>query len=137
MTLKSHKALIRKWIDAWIVNDLDVLDEIFAQDYKVNEMLIGIAGVKQGVQFLHAVLSDITAELHEIVAEEDKVVIRWSVRGRHAGNFMGIPPTGKELELTGINIYQIVDHKMIANHEQTNIAEVIQKLKANHETDVQ
>lgn len=137
MTLEAHKALVRRWIDAWIAMDLDVLDEIFARDYVVNETLIGVDGVKQAVQFLHTVLSGISAELHEFVAEGDKVVIRWTIRGRHAGNFMGIPPTGKELELTGINIYQIVDHKIIANHEQTNIAEVIQKLKANNEADVQ
>jgi predicted ester cyclase len=93
--------------------------------------------LKQAVQFLHAVLSDISAELHEIIAEEDKVVIRWTIRGRHTGNFMGVLPTGKELELKGINIYQIVGHKMIANHEQTNISEVIQKLKAASEADPQ
>ncbi|HEU0295393.1 MAG TPA: ester cyclase [Anaerolineales bacterium] len=134
--LETNKALIRKWIDAWIVNDLVVLDEIFAQDYRVNETRIGVEGVKQAVQFLHSVFSDISAELHEMIAEEDKVVIRWTIRGRHTGNFMGVLPTGKELELTGINIYQIVDHKIIANREQTNISEVIQKLKANPEADV-
>ena len=132
MTLEPNKALIRRWIDAWVISDLDVLDEIFASDYAVNETRVGVEGVKQAVQFLHSVLSDISAELNEIVAEEDKVVIRWTVRGRHAGNFMGAPPTGQELKLTGINIYQIVENKIVANHEQTNIAEVIQGLKADN-----
>jgi len=136
MTLETNKDLIRKWINAWIANDLDVLDEIFAPDYRVNESLIGIAGVKQGVQFLHTVFSNISAELHELVAEEDRVVIRWTIRGRHAGDFMGIPPTGRELALTGINIYQIIDHKIAANHEQTNISDVMQKLKANNQAEV-
>jgi steroid delta-isomerase-like uncharacterized protein len=137
MTLGFNKALIQKWIDAWTANDLDALDEIFARDYAVNETLVGVEGVKQAVQFLHTVLSDISAELHEIVAEEDKVVIRWTIRGSHTGNCMGIPPTGKELELTGINIYQLVDGKIHANHEQTNIPEVLQKLKASAESDTQ
>lgn len=132
--LEGNKALVRNWIDAWTANDLDVLNEIFAQEYRVNETLIGVEGVKQAVQFLHTVLSDISAELHEMVAEADKVVIRWTIRGRHAGDFMGIPPSGKELELAGINIYQILDNKIVANHEQTNVSEVIQKLKANDAT---
>ena len=135
--LEANKALIHKWIDAWTANNLEVLDEIFAQEYSVNGTLIGVEGVKQAVQFLHSVFADISAELHEIVAEEDKVVIRWTIRGRHAGNFMGIPPTGKDLELTGINIYQILDNKIVANHEQTNISEIIQKLKADATTDEQ
>ena len=132
--LEANKALIRKWIDAWTAKDLDLLDEIFARDYTVNGALVGADGVKQAVQFLHSVLSGVTAQLHEIVAEEDKVVIRWTIGGRHTGDFMGIPPTGKELELAGINIYQILDNKIVANHEQTNISEVIQKLMANDTT---
>ena len=133
--LEANKALIRKWIDAWTANNLEALDGIFAPEYSVNETLIGVEGVKQAVQFLHAVLSDISAELHEIVAEEDKVVIRWTIRGRHTGNFMGIPPTGKALELTGINLYQIVDGKIHVNHEQTNIADILQKLQGSEATD--
>ena len=137
MRLEAHKAIVHKWIDMWIAKDLDALDEIFARDYRVNETLVGPDGVKQAVQFLHSVLSNMSAELHEIVAEDDKVVIRWTIRGQHVGDFLGIAPTGKELELTGINIYQIVDGKIHANHEQTNIPEVLQKLKANVESDTQ
>ena len=130
--VEANKTLVRRWIDAWIANDITILDELFAPNYTVNGVQIGIEGVKKGVQFLHSVLADISAEANETVAEKDKVVIRWTVRGRHTGNFMGIPPTGQELELTGINIYQIVDHRIVANHEQTNISEVIQRLRAGH-----
>jgi steroid delta-isomerase-like uncharacterized protein len=133
---KTNKALIRKWIDTWVINNTDALDELFTQDYTVNGTRIGVAGVKQVVQFLHTALSDISAELHEIVAEDDKVVIRWTIRGRHAGHFMGTPPTGKELEIKGINIYRVVDGKITANHEQTNISEVIQGLKTDSGTGV-
>lgn len=133
--LEANKALIRKWIDAWTANNLEALDEIFAQEYSVNGARIGVEGVKQAVQFLHSVFSDTSPELHEMVAEGDRVVIRWTIRGSHTGNFMGIPPTGKDLELTGINIYQILDNKIVANHEQTNISEAIRKLKADATTD--
>jgi steroid delta-isomerase-like uncharacterized protein len=136
MQSNVNSVLVQKWIDAWIANDIDKLDEIFARDYKVNGTLVGVEGVKQAVQFLHSAFSNISAELHETVAAEDKVAIRWAIRARHTGNFMGIPPTGKEVELTGINIYQIVDDEILCNQEQTNILEVIQILKANHEVDM-
>jgi steroid delta-isomerase-like uncharacterized protein len=129
--VEANKALIHRWIDAWIANDIAILDELFAPNYSVNGVQIGLEGVKKGVQFLHSVLADISAEANEMVAEKDKVVIRWTVRGRHTGSFMGIPPTGQDLELTGINIYHIRDHKIVANHERTNIAEVIQTLKSS------
>lgn len=132
--METNKALIQRWIDAWIANNIPLMDELFAQDYKVNGVRIGVEGVKQAVQFLHTALSDVSAELHEMVAEDNKVVIYWTIRGHHSGHFMGISPTGKELELKGINIYKVVDNKITANYEQTNIAEVIQKLMADSET---
>jgi steroid delta-isomerase-like uncharacterized protein len=132
MTAENNKAIIRKWVEAWMEKDLTSLDKIFAQNYTVNGVLIGAEGVKQAVQVLHSALADISIELNEIVAEDDKVVARWAVRGLHIGDFLGVPPTRKQLELRGINIYQIVDGKIVANHEETNILEVIQHLKVDN-----
>ena len=128
--MDANKALVYQWLEAWREKDLALLDELFTQDYAVNGNVIGPEGVKQAVQFLHAVFADISVELHELVAEDDKVAARWTVRGRQVGDFMGIAPTGKYVELQGINIYRVRDGKLSANHELTNVAEVIQVLKA-------
>ena len=130
MQLEENKALIQKWLDAWINNDVVQIENLFAQEYTVNDRPIGIEGLKQSVDFLHSAFSDISAEPNELVAEDDKVVLRWTVRGKQQGDFMGIPPTGKFVELQGINIYHISDAKIRANHEQTNILQVVQELKA-------
>jgi steroid delta-isomerase-like uncharacterized protein len=128
--MEANKALVYKWLQAWRDQDLPLLDELFTQDYAVNGVVIGPEGVKQAVQFLHAVFLDISAELNELVAEGDKVAVRWTVRGRQVGDFMGIAPTGKFVELQGINIYLVRDGKLSVNHERTNVAEVIQGLRA-------
>jgi len=127
MRLEENKALIQKWLEAWINNDPVQIENLFAPEYTVNDRPIGIEGVKQSVHFLHFAFSDISAESNEIVAEGDKVVLRWTVRGKQRGEFMGIPPTGKFVELQGINIYHIIDAKI---REQTNILQVVQELKA-------
>lgn len=129
MMLEENRSLIYKWLDAWINNDVVQIENLIAQDYTVNGILIGVEGVKQSVQFLHTVFSDISAEPNEIVAEGDNVVLRWTVRGKQQGDFMGIPPTGKIVELQGINIYHITDAKIQANYEQTNILQVVQELQ--------
>lgn len=129
MTTEANKALVRTWIDAWVRNDVVFLNQIFAPTYTVNGKRIGIEGVQQAVQFLHSVLSDPSAELDDIVAEGDRVVIRWTIRGRQMGDFMGVPATDRPLELTGINIYQVADGRIVANHEQTNVLEIVQRLK--------
>jgi predicted ester cyclase len=51
------------------------------------------------------------------------------VRGIHTGSFLGILPSGKPLTFTGINIYQIADGKIVANHEQTSIPELLLTLR--------
>ncbi len=129
MTIEDNKDIIRQWIEAWLKRDLATLDRLFAHNYTVNDRFIGTEGVKQAVEFFHSALSDLSAELEEIVAEDNRVVIRWTVRGIHIGQFMGQEPTGKPLELKGINIYQVLEGQIVANHEQTNMAEVIQRLK--------
>jgi steroid delta-isomerase-like uncharacterized protein len=129
--MEANKALVHKWLEAWRDNNLTLLDELFTPEYAVNGTVIGVEGVKQTVQFFHAVFSDLSAEWNEMVAEEDKVAVRWTVRGRQVGEFMGIAPTGKFVELQGINIYRVRDGKLSANQEQTNVVEVVQGLKAD------
>ena len=85
--------------------------------------------MKQAVEMFHNALSDISIELIDMISEGDKIAVRWTVRGIHIDNFLGIPPSGKPLTLTGINIYQIADGKIIANHEQTNIPELLLTLR--------
>ena len=129
MTIEDNKALIRKWLEAWKAEDVASLDKLFAPQYTVNGVPVGVEGVKQAVQFLHAALTDIAVELNDVVAEEDKVVVRWMVRGVHTGDFLGIAASGKQLELHGIKIFQIVDDRIVSNYEETNLPEVIQRLK--------
>lgn len=128
--MDANKALVYQWLEAWRTNNLALLDELFTQDYAVNGNVVGVEGVKQAIQYLHAVFADISAEVDELVVEDDKVAARWTVRGRQVGDFMGIPPTGKYVELQGINIYRVRDGKLSENHERTNVAEVIQVLRA-------
>jgi predicted ester cyclase len=49
----------------------------------------------------------------DLVAEGDKVAIRWSWRGIHKGEYMGIAPTGKQVTMTGISILRIVGGKIV------------------------
>ena len=130
--IENNKAVIYQWLEAWKLGDAAALDRIFARDYTVNGILVGVEGVRQAVRYFHSALTDTSVELKDMVAEGDQVVVRWIVQGLHTGEFMGVAPTGKQLELRGINMYQIVDGKIAANHEETNIPEVIQSLKTGN-----
>jgi hypothetical protein len=55
--------------------------------------------------------ADITAD--DIIAEGDKVVIRYTMRATHTGDYLGVAPTGKKISQTGVNIVRIIKGKIV------------------------
>jgi predicted ester cyclase len=64
------------------------------------------------------------------IAEGDKVVVLWTLRGTHAGELMGIPPTGRELTMTGISVFRIAGGKLIEDWVQSDTLGLFQQLGA-------
>ena len=129
MTGYSAKEIVQKWVEVWQEGDLAQIDEIFVPDYTVNGNAIGVAGVKRAVEMFHNALSEMSIELNEMISEGNKIAVRWTVQGIHTGSFLGVLPSGNPLTLTGINIYQVADGKIVANHEQTSIPELLLTLR--------
>jgi len=129
MTTKANKALVRRWLeDVWNNVDLASIDELFAPTYTVNDESCSLEAVKQAVQHLHAAFSPVTLTIGDLVAESDKIVVRWAMRGVHVGAFMDIAPTNNPVVLRGINIYQITNGKIAANYEQVDIFGLLRQL---------
>lgn len=55
---------------------------------------------------------DLQATIDEMIAEGEKVMVRWTQSATHIGEFVGIPSTGKRLTWSGINIFRVVDGKI-------------------------
>jgi steroid delta-isomerase-like uncharacterized protein len=62
-----------------------------------------------------AAFPDFRVTTHNIIAEGDKVVVRWTMNGTHLGELMGIAPTGRPVEFTGATIHRIADGKIVEN----------------------
>lgn len=116
MSIEANKALLRRYkVDILNSRDLDALEEVAAVDYVDHAALPGqapgLAGLKQRVTKLWQALEPQWA-IDDIIAECDIVVLRWSHVGRHVGEFIGIPPTGRTFTNHGIDIYRVRDGKM-------------------------
>ena len=70
-------------------------------------------GYKQFFAMTHSAFPDFHSTLEDMFAEGDKVVQRFTARGTHKGEFMGIPPTGKQVTITGIAIHRITGGKIV------------------------
>jgi predicted ester cyclase len=64
----------------------------------------------------------------DTIAEGDKVVVRFTLRGNHQGEFMGIPPTGRQIAVPGTIIYRIAGDKIVEHWMQIDAPALMQQL---------
>ena len=120
MSLEENKAIERRFFEE-VVNkgELAIIDELCAANFVDHSAPPGIEpdreGYKQFFAMAHSAFPDFHSTLEDMFAEGDKVVQRFTARGTHKGEFMGIPPTGKQVTITGIAIDRIAGGKIVEN----------------------
>jgi steroid delta-isomerase-like uncharacterized protein len=111
-----NKTLARRWFeDLFSRGDLDATKQILSAefvDHLPREEERGIEELKHYVSTYRTAFPDIQDTVEEIVAEGDKVVVRWRSRGTHQGEFMGVAPTGREVAFTGMRLFRIAENKI-------------------------
>jgi predicted ester cyclase len=83
---------------------------------------------RDAVQILLLGFPDATFTIHELVAEGDRVVVRWRWKGRHTGTFRGIAPTGITVENDGIVIYEFTHGKLTRSFTMNDRLGLLQAL---------
>lgn len=112
----DNKALVRRYVDFLNQNNLpseEVIDPGFVFHDPGLPDVKDLAGARQFIAAYNDALPEQFSTIEDIVAEGDKVVLRYSGRGTHKRDFMGIPATGKTATSTGIAIYRIVNGKVV------------------------
>jgi predicted ester cyclase len=122
MSLEEHKAIIRRLTE---MSGADpavdaVMDELLAEDFVNHTPQLGVTpdrdGFKQYWKKLAAAFPDLTFDIHDLIAEGDRVVCRCTVRGTHAGPLPGpitFEPTGKKFEVSAIFIMRMRNGKIV------------------------
>jgi steroid delta-isomerase-like uncharacterized protein len=134
MAVEANKAIVRRY-KVGILNsrDVDALDEIVAVDYLDHAAFPtqapGLEGLKQRVATLIKALDPFWT-IHDMIAERDIVVIRWSHVGTHRGEFLGIPPTGRQFTFKGIDIYRLHDGMMAEHWNSVDMYGFLQQIRA-------
>ncbi len=130
---QENKALVRRLIEeAWNEGKLAVIDELLSPDYVLHIPFPGAAsdreGYKQAVAMHHTAFAGFRLMIEDTVAEGDKVVIRWTIRGTHKGEYMGIAPTGKPVTYTGISIRRIEGGKIVEEWLELDMLGLMQQM---------
>jgi steroid delta-isomerase-like uncharacterized protein len=118
MSIEENKAIAQRWLEKLNKKETDGAEELLAADFVcympgLPVPLRGIEAFKQFTSTLWAAFPDFHYTVEEMVAEGDKVDMRWNAHATHTGAFMGIPPTGKQITVTGTNTYRITSGKIV------------------------
>ncbi|MEX0875608.1 MAG: ester cyclase [Actinomycetota bacterium] len=115
---EANKAVVRRWVeDVQSDHRFEVMEEIFAPDIVNHDRPgglpspQGIEGIREFFKGIVAAFPDFKAVIEDQIAEGDKVVTRKTISGTNQGEFMGIPPTGKRMEVPVIDVFRVVDGK--------------------------
>jgi predicted ester cyclase len=118
--------------DVWGSGDLDAMDEMFAPDYVDHGAPPGEASGREWhkglVVMFRTAFPDLAISNEDVITSGDKVVLRWTGRGTHEGELMGIAPTGKEVEFSGIEVLRVVEGKVVERWGEGNDLEIMQQL---------
>jgi steroid delta-isomerase-like uncharacterized protein len=113
----DHAENLRRLFENSWSGDYSLVDAFVSPDYVDHSTIAspqsGIEGFKQRIGMLRQMMPDVRFVVDDIFASGDKVAFRWTARGTDTGGFMGRPPTGNAINVTGVNIEQMKDGKII------------------------
>ena len=116
----DHAATIQRMYDLLSAGDIDGFGDLIADDFVEHEETPGLEPTKEGVkQFFHmyrAAFPDLRMEAQDVLASGDKVVARTRATGTNQGEFMGMPATGKSVDVQLIDIIRFGDDGLAREH---------------------
>jgi len=116
MSTEDNKALVHRSFEGFNQRNLAVFNELCTPDLVFHNASTTINGLEASMQALSVLLTafpDARFTVEDMIAEGDKMVARYTLHGSHQGNFMGIPPTGKQITVTGIEIFHFANGKVV------------------------
>jgi steroid delta-isomerase-like uncharacterized protein len=130
---EQNKELIRNLYEQWHSRNIDALTEMHAPNAKYNHPSAGATPIPfekalDAMQMYWQAFPDLTLTVEDIIAEGDKVVVRFIGRGTHQGDLGGIPAKGVKTEASGIEIYHFKDGKIIEVWEISDALGLMQQL---------
>jgi steroid delta-isomerase-like uncharacterized protein len=117
--------------DLFSKGKFDIVDQYFDSAYQGHESLMGSFGrdqVKKHVQTYRTAFPDLHVTVDDLVAASDKVLVRFSCRGTHRGDFLGKPGTGKSVTTSGITVMKFKNGKIVEDWTQWDTLKLLQDL---------
>lgn len=135
--MERNKAIIRKLYEESLnKRNLTLLNEFIAEEYTNARGNKGVAGFEENVLPLIKAFPDVQWKIEELIGEGNNVVIRWTLKGTHTGQFNNFAATNKVVTNDAIAIYTFKGDKVIGVYVLTDRSGFIQQLESPQEENV-
>lgn len=116
LSTEENKAIVRRLIEeGFNQKNWAIFEELYAPDVVVHNsslMLRGREAITQFLAMFFTAFPDARFTIEDLIAEGNTFVFRHTLRGIHQGDYLGIPPTGKQVTVPGISIFRIANGKV-------------------------
>jgi steroid delta-isomerase-like uncharacterized protein len=136
VSAQENKALAhRAYVEVFQQGQPEAADELFAPEYvwhtpAMPEPIHGSEGVQRFAAMMRVGFPDYQLTEEDSIAEGDKVACRWTLRGTHLGPFLGIPGTGREITIAGIDIWRVADDRLVETWQGWDQLNMLQQMGA-------
>jgi predicted ester cyclase len=129
---EQNKQLVRRWFEeVWNEGRRETVAEVLTPDAVIQEgsaASVGPEGFYPFFDRIHAAFSGIHVILHDMIAEDDRVFVRWSCIMWHTGEGLGMPPTNKGIEVSGMSLVRIANGRFVAAWQNWDMLGMLQQI---------
>jgi steroid delta-isomerase-like uncharacterized protein len=126
---------VRRFWGVWEEGNIGLVDELVAPDYVnhspgIPDQPEGPEGIKVLVSMIRGGMLDLRVVIDDMIAEGDRVAVRYTIEGTHEGELFGVPPTGRRLSIKSCTVEQVSDGKIREHWRVTDTLDMMQQLGA-------
>lgn len=115
--LEKNLAVIRDYHErVWVHDDLTALDEYWDPSAAVDVTGFddaSIEAIRDDVLRYRGAFTDVRTSILDLIGQDDKVVLHWETTGRHVGPYGSVAATGKDITMTGVDIFRLADGRIV------------------------
>ena len=130
----QNEILVRQFYDAFNTGNVDILDQVLADDWADRPPILGQApgrdGEKSTIRAFRTAFPDVYFKLEDVIVTDDKVTVRSTVRATHRGEFLRIAPTYRAVSFMTIDIHRIADSRIAETWHIEDFYGLLQQLNA-------
>lgn len=130
-TSEANKQAVRDCFERASQGDYAAVGAVISPDYVLHpEEIHGRDGLREMVESFRSAIAGLRITIDQQFTEGDHVATRYTIRGTHEGDLMGVPPTGRDVAFTGITISRCRDGKIVEEWELVDTAGLLRQVGA-------